>query len=257
MTARIALFDIDNTLTDKTQAFSLWAEEVAANHPQIEPTWLHVANRPSITRVEFFTLLRARYGLERSVARLHADYRRRTAELVPHRPEVIAALTDLKDAGWALGAVTNGERTTQMTKLRTAQLDHLLGTVIAAGDYGIRKPEAALMHMAVEDLHAAPDAEVWMVGDDLATDVVGAHTAGLGSIWISHGRMLAPHDPQPKVICETVVEAARWLATAGTKGSMPHAQRVPDGTDERCLNAPGTAPDFLGADVTGVTECGR
>ncbi|MFJ7054705.1 HAD family hydrolase [Streptomyces albidoflavus] len=216
MTARIALFDIDNTLTDKTQAFGLWAEEFAADHPEIEPTWLHVANRPSITRVEFFTLLRARYGLERSVARLHADYRRRTAELVPHRPEVIAALTDLKDAGWALGAVTNGERTTQMTKLRTAQLDHLLGTVIAAGDYGIRKPEAALMHMAVEDLHATPDAEVWMVGDDLATDVVGAHTAGVGSIWISHGRTLAPYAPQPKVICETVVEAAHWLATAGT-----------------------------------------
>ncbi|MBZ2410751.1 HAD family hydrolase [Streptomyces sp. L06] len=220
-TARIALFSIDHALTDRQTAFELWAgefaaeyaDEVAANCPEIEPTWLRVADRACADRVEYFTLLRARYGLDRSVDHLHADYRRRLAELVPHRPEVTAALTDLKEAGWTLGAITGGERATQIRKLHTAQLDHLVDAVITTGDSDLCEARGDLMRKAVEDLGAAPDAEVWLVSD-FATDVVGAHTAGLGSVWISRGRTLAPGDPQPERVCETVVEATRWLAAA-------------------------------------------
>ncbi|MBV7652679.1 HAD family hydrolase [Streptomyces albidoflavus] len=220
-TARIALFSIDHALTDRQTAFELWAgefaaeyaDEVAANCPEIEPTWLRVADRACADRVEYFTLLRARYGLDRSVDHLHADYRRRLAERVPHRPEVTAALTDLKEAGWTLGAITGGERATQIRKLHTAQLDHLVDAVITTGDSDLCEARVDLMRKAVEDLDAAPDAEVWLVSA-FATDVVGAHTAGLGSVWISRGRTLAPGDPQPERVCETVVEATRWLAAA-------------------------------------------
>ncbi|MGW9281666.1 HAD family hydrolase [Streptomyces diastaticus] len=216
-TARIVLFSIDHALADRQTAFELWAgeyaDEVAANCPEIEPTWLRVADRACSNRLEYFTLLRGRYGLDRSVDELHADYRRRLAELVPHRPEVTAALTDMKDSGWALGAITSGEPATQIRKLHTAQLDHLVDTVITTGASDLCEPRGDLMRKAVEDLDAVPDTEVWMVSDR-ATDVVGAHTAGLGAIWISRGRTLAPDDPQPESVCETVVEAARWLAAS-------------------------------------------
>ncbi|MEW1671205.1 HAD family hydrolase [Streptomyces albidoflavus] len=219
-TARIALFSIDHALTDRQTAFELWAgefaaeyaDEVAANCPEIEPTWLRVADRACADRVEYFTLLRARYGLDRSVDHLHADYRRRLAELVPHRPEVTAALTDLQEAGWALGAITGGERATQIRKLHRAQLDHLVDAVITTGEPDLCS-RVDLMRKAVKDLGAVPHADVWMVSD-FATDVVGAQTAGLGSIWISRGRTLAPDDPQPDRVFETLVEAARWLAAA-------------------------------------------
>lgn len=55
-----------------------------------------------------------------------------------------------------------------------------------ASAFGTAKPAADIFHAACERLELAP-AEVLHVGDDPELDVIGAHRAGLRSVWLHRG----------------------------------------------------------------------
>ncbi|MFH8987126.1 HAD-IA family hydrolase [Streptomyces sp. NPDC017940] len=183
----MALFDLDDTLTDRRAAFAAWAKEFTAAHG-VPPRWLLDADEVLAgNRTEFFTEVKNQFPVPETAAQMRTQYRYRTAELVPYRPEVCEALRALSAGGWHLGVVTNGEPVAQTAKLATARLDGLVESVIVSGAYGIAKPNPVLFRLALEDLGAADDAETWMVGDNLSTDIAGAQTAGISTVWISHG----------------------------------------------------------------------
>ncbi|WP_442759751.1 HAD hydrolase-like protein [Streptomyces mirabilis] len=135
---KITLFDLDATLTDQEGAFRLWAAEFSAA-TTISVPWLLKAEK----RHAFFTDIKVTYGVSASIARMHADYRRRSAELVPHRPEVCAAIQALAEDDWALGVVTNGAPEPQRIKLDVSGLADFFPSLIISGEYGIRKPDRA------------------------------------------------------------------------------------------------------------------
>lgn len=207
---RIALFDLDNTLTDHTTAFALWAAEFS-EVTGIPVPWLMAAEeRHAGARHTFFEEAKRTFGIHQSVAVLHRDYRSRCAELVPHRPEVCAAIEALAEDGWVLGVVTNGAPE-QRVKLEVAQLARYFDSVVISSDYGVRKPDAALFRLAMDELRAERDSQAVMVGDDLATDIEGGLRAGLLTVWVSGGRTRHPDAPVPTHTVRDVVEAGRLL----------------------------------------------
>ncbi|WP_369380441.1 HAD family hydrolase [Streptomyces sp. cg36] len=225
---RVALFDVDDTLTDRRAAFDLWAHEFA-QRTSVPVQWLTATDMELAgRRTAFFARLKKTYpAVARSVAELHDQYRHRSAELVPFRPDVRDALGKVRAEGWAVGAVTNGEPAAQRLKLKTAQLDDLVDSVIVSGAYGIRKPDPRLFHLAIEDLRATADAEVWMVGDDLTTDIAGGQAAGINTVWLSHGRNRPVGAPEPSHTVHGVTEAASWLLAR--TGASPVCPATPSG----------------------------
>ncbi|MGX5184991.1 HAD family hydrolase [Streptomyces avermitilis] len=223
---RIALFDLDNTLTDHTTAFALWAAEFSDATGVPVPWLLKAEERHDGARHRFFEEIKNVVGVRESIAALHGAYRQRSAELVPHRPEVCAALKTLVEDGWGLGVVTNGPPDAQRTKLKVAQLDQYFGSVVISGDYGVRKPDPELFRLALDELHAHAGTWAAMAGDCLATDVEGGLRAGLHTVWVAGGRARLPSDPMPTRTVQTVVEAADWLRTAALSPASASALRA-------------------------------
>ncbi|WP_380678062.1 HAD family hydrolase [Salinigranum sp. GCM10025319] len=104
----------------------------------------------------------------------HGDVR-----LLPGAREVVDAFHD----EYRLGIVTNGPPEVQRPKLAGAGLDDAFETVVFAGYDTDPKPDPAPFHRALSMLESESERAVH-VGNSLASDVAGAHAAGLRSVWI-------------------------------------------------------------------------
>jgi HAD superfamily hydrolase (TIGR01509 family) len=208
---KAALFDLDSTLTDHATAFARWAEEFSASTGIPLSALMRAETCHAGARHAFLAETKDNFGLRRSIASLHADYRRRSAELVPYRPEVCTAMQQLADAGWELGVVTNGSPDAQRLKLEVAHLTPYFRSFVISGEYGIRKPDEALFQVALDELGVDDPAHAVVTGDCLIADISGGQRAGLRTVWIANGRTRHDLDPHPTHVAQDVVEAAAWL----------------------------------------------
>jgi FMN phosphatase YigB (HAD superfamily) len=188
--ARLALFDLDDTLIDLFAAFERFAAEFADDRAlaPAEAEWLVEAWNPYRSREDFFAVVRERYGLPESVKELWAHYRSRMPHLVVCRPEVLAGLAALREDGWRLGIVTNGEAGNQLGKIERTGLGAVVHAVAVSGALGIRKPDPGIFAVAAERAGCVLGDGGWMVGDNPLADCDGAAAAGLRSIHIDDGR---------------------------------------------------------------------
>ena len=82
-----------------------------------------------------------------------------------------------------IGVITNGDLTTQTAKLRGIGLAERVEHLVASGELGTAKPDAAIFAHACE-VFGVEAGEAVYVGDRLATDALGASAAGLRGIWL-------------------------------------------------------------------------
>ncbi|MYS33611.1 HAD-IA family hydrolase [Streptomyces sp. SID4920] len=218
---RAALFDLDSTLTDHAGAFDAWAREFCVSTGVPLSSLRRAETCHAGARHAFFAELKADFGLRQSIASLHADYRRRSAELVPYRPDVCAAMQQLVTGGWQLGVVTNGAPDAQRLKLQVACLTDYFSSVVISGEYGIRKPDPALFQVALDELGVADPARSVVTGDCLVSDIGGGARAGLRTVWIADGRTRSAPDPFPTHTAQNVVQAAEWLLADPPRPASP------------------------------------
>ena len=83
---------------------------------------------------------------------------------------------------YRLGCITNGNSFTQHIKLDETGLKDYFEVVLVSGDYGIHKPDKEIFLMASDKLGIKPE-EIAFIGDTFATDILGAHRAGMHPIW--------------------------------------------------------------------------
>ncbi|HEX4804597.1 MAG TPA: HAD family hydrolase [Conexibacter sp.] len=114
-----------------------------------------------------------------------ADYLRRYRarwrafdDVLPALGALAAALPDA-----ALGVITNGEGEPQRAKLAAIGLADRFPVVVASGEVGVAKPDAAIFALACERLGVEPH-EAAHVGDRLDLDARGAAAAGLRGVWL-------------------------------------------------------------------------
>jgi HAD superfamily hydrolase (TIGR01549 family) len=218
---RLALFDLDNTLIDLDAAFLLWAQEFAAEQRLGRKAVDHLVklDRNGLPHRElFFAKVRERFKLSTSAADLWAAYRRRMPHLVECRPQVIAALTELRALGWRVGIVTNGTADNQFGKIqRTGLVDAVDGYALS-GMEGIRKPDTGLFEIAARRCGADLAGGGWMVGDHPVADIRGGHTAGLRTVWIQRGNWV-DHERPPDHVVTDVIHAMDILRDTG--GDLP------------------------------------
>ena len=101
---RLALFDLDNTLVNRSSAFRTWAQEFVITHrlDAAALTWLLETDaRTSGTKGPFFRAVREAFCLDQAADELWQQYRRRMPELVTCRTQDLEALRLLRAAGSA------------------------------------------------------------------------------------------------------------------------------------------------------------
>ncbi|MFC4777692.1 HAD family hydrolase [Paenibacillus sp. GCM10023252] len=110
--------------------------------------------------------------------------------------ETFRVLDQLKGS-YKLLLLTNGSPDLQQEKLSgVPELAPYFDHIIISGDFGQGKPAAAIFHHALERLGIQPEHGI-MVGDKLTTDILGANTIGMTSVWINRHHAVRNDDIIP------------------------------------------------------------
>ncbi len=157
-------------------------------------------------RTRCFAALAGEEGYDPSLGRRIAEiYReRRDHRDVRFRPGAADAL-DRLSADHRIGLVTNGGPEMQTQKLDSLGIADRFDTFVFAGYDTEPKPAPEPFHHALDALDEDP-ARAVHVGNSLASDVAGAHAAGLTSVWVRNGHPRPDDAPQPDYSLDTLRE---------------------------------------------------
>jgi putative hydrolase of the HAD superfamily len=111
--------------------------------------------------------------------------------------ETFEVLDNLKGR-YKLLLLTNGSPDLQQEKLDgVPELIPYFDHIMISGNYGFGKPDIRLFREALSLLDIEPQEGV-MVGDKLTTDILGANTAGIHSVWINRRGLTADGGIKPR-----------------------------------------------------------
>jgi len=201
------VFDLDNTLLDRT---TLFAGVAGAFYDE------YLARRDSMTRDAALDLMvlwdEDGYGDREAMRRrlltewpstglddesLAAWYGSAMDRLARPDAEINAMLAELNERGMPWGIVTNGDSDRQRGKCRGAGLDRLARFIIVSGETGYEKPDQRIFRDALEAAGITAPERALFVGDTPEADIEGAKRFGMQAAWVRRGReypadLLAP-----------------------------------------------------------------
>ncbi|RYP79880.1 hypothetical protein DL769_002713 [Monosporascus sp. CRB-8-3] len=93
----------------------------------------------------------------------------------------IETLIRLRENGYRLAIVSNGQIDDQTAKAEAIGIRHLVDRIVTSEEAGYCKPDRRIFEFAIEALDASPQM-TYMVGDSLDSDIKGALNAGLNAI---------------------------------------------------------------------------
>jgi putative hydrolase of the HAD superfamily len=176
---------------------------------ELEPPWISLRNRvpPEVSDERLIAALRAEMAYYREHAHEGrdeaslAELRERCAAIVSEKlgmqitvdelvdairffayPDTVPALTELRDRGLTLVAVSNWDCSLPRV-LERCGLEGLLDGAISSAEAGSRKPDPGIFEAALALAGCEPD-EALHVGDTAEEDVAGAHAAGIRPLLI-------------------------------------------------------------------------
>ncbi|HSI70117.1 MAG TPA: YjjG family noncanonical pyrimidine nucleotidase [Gillisia sp.] len=86
---------------------------------------------------------------------------------------------------YRLHIITNGFEEVQHTKLTNSGISNFFKTVTTSEEAGVKKPEKEIFLKAMKKSSALPEHSV-MIGDNYEADIMGAHRAGMHSIFFDY-----------------------------------------------------------------------
>ncbi len=217
------VFDLDNTLLDRT---ALFAGVAGAFYDE------YLARRDSVTRNAALNLMvlwdEDGYGDRQAMRRrwltewpntglddesLAAWYGLAMDRLARPDAEVNAMLVELNERGMPWGIVTNGDSDRQRGKIRGADLDRLAGFIIVSGEMGYEKPDQRIFRDALDAAGLAAPERVLFVGDTAETDIEGAKRFGMQAAWVRRGRDYPAGLLPPDHVIDRVTEVRSMLGS--------------------------------------------
>lgn len=118
---------------------------------------------------------------------------------------VVDLLTDLKNQ-YTLSIITNGLKEAQRPRLNITGIVHFFDSIIVSDEIGIAKPDKGFFDYSLATInHSFNPEEIIVIGDNLGSDILGAHNAGLPSCWISHGKENKT-SLKPDIVVDNVLE---------------------------------------------------
>ncbi|WP_107084309.1 HAD family hydrolase [Streptomyces sp. NRRL S-495] len=225
----LLLLDLDNTLLPRDAAFRAWAQDFLLERalPPADVEWLATIDGGGyVPRSTVLSAARRRYGLDESLDRLLAHYRRGINAHIHCPARNLDALRAARAAGWTLGIVSNGSTGAQLEKIRRTGLGPMVDGWVISEEADCLKPDPLIFEIAAQRCGVAPTGDwathTWMVGDHAPADIAGAELAGLRSVWLHHGRPWAEPGYRPTLKAAGLPEAVgQVLAARGAPSPRP------------------------------------
>jgi putative hydrolase of the HAD superfamily len=203
---KAVLFDLDGTLLDRANSLMAF---LAEHHARFShrlgaaglETWrsrfLALDQNGYVRKSVVYNAILAEFGGDPlAEPELLEDYRERSCEHARGFPGMEQMLISLREKALKLAIITNGETVFQMKNIRALGLEALVDAVVISEAEGLRKPDAAIFHLAAARLCVSSD-ECLFVGDNPSADILGAHAAGMRTAWFNAGAIwpgtLAPN----------------------------------------------------------------
>lgn len=102
----------------------------------------------------------------------------------------VETLSALRRSGCGVYLLSNAQRCFTLSELRRLGLDDRFDGIFLSSDYGCKKPSPVFFRAALDRAGRKPE-EVLMVGNDMGSDVAGAHALGMPSRYL-HSRISPP-----------------------------------------------------------------
>ncbi len=193
MTFDAVLFDLDDTLHDKSATLQLVAsslyrqagfEEAGIDAQEWQATFLDL-NRLRIEKTEVFLRLRQRFRFSvRLEDTLREEYDRYLGSVAQPFAGAVELLASCKLKGLRTGIVTNGRDAFQRSKIAGLGIEPLVDTIVTSGGFGSKKPDHAIFRHCLQMLNVAPQNAVF-IGDDFYADMIPAYELGMLPLWKS------------------------------------------------------------------------
>jgi HAD superfamily hydrolase (TIGR01549 family) len=202
---RGVLFDLDDTLTDRSRSIKKFAPELVRrfdlDRSEMAPSEIVRCIEDGdgngyATRERLCEHLRLWLPWKEvpSMEELAAFWRENFPRCNVEREGVTATLRELQRRGLKLGVISNGAPT-QHVKIDVMGLRPFFSVVIVSDDVGIKKPDPRIFRMAMEKL-GLDASEVIFVGDNPELDIAGARGVGIRAIWLKCREEKAPENAQ-------------------------------------------------------------
>ena len=154
--------------------YALLRREVVDNYPQI-------AHSVTDVRIKCLQLGLARAGYsEKQVARLAAQgfaVSLEARQQVDYFPHVWRVLDQLREQGYLMGAITNGN-----ADIHKVGLSQHFDFQFNAHEVGVEKPHPAIFQAMLAHTNLRPE-QVIHIGDNPIADIQGAQQLGMATIW--------------------------------------------------------------------------
>ena len=185
------LFDLDGTLIDNHAAYCSAFELLCKEYPEV----LHSRSVEQLKKVIGFYQVK---HPEQAFQKFCKDYDWKetpsfslfwdkwTAYYLSSStpfPLVKETLAHLKEQGYLIGLITNGEENFQKAKLQFSGLLPYFDSVIVSGEVNVEKPDPKIYQLSANDLRV-PISGCLFVGDTNETDIAGALAAGMHSMLV-------------------------------------------------------------------------
>ncbi|GBF77608.1 hypothetical protein PA598K_06165 [Paenibacillus sp. 598K] len=228
MKPQAILFDLDNTLLDRTRTFRAFVDRL------VETYLGHLAPAEEICAMiverdrdgykdkdELFAELVEELPWQRrpEAAELMAFYLEqyvREAVLMPEARETLALARSL---GCKLALITNGKTAVQYGKLDRLGIRDAFDATLVSEEAGVRKPDPAIFEMALRRLDVTAQ-DCLFVGDHPVNDIAAAAELGMRTIWL---KVNQPWPEELRVAPDLTIhrlgELLDWLDTPETGGS--------------------------------------
>lgn len=121
-----------------------------------------------------------------SAETLLEDYRKLYPNFAVTNPGAVETLKALRQAGFKVGLLTNGNEVVQNGKIDVIGIRPLLDAIVISEAVGLKKPDPAIFLLAAERIGEVAEACLF-VGDNPEVDIVGAAGVKMQTIWFRNG----------------------------------------------------------------------
>jgi putative hydrolase of the HAD superfamily len=196
MTVSCVLFDLDNTLTQRSESVQKFSERF---YEEWKPRLAAHVTLDEVARVMhegdgggykpkpvmFAEICERLAWTDAPDAETMRDYWYRVSPgCMLLRDDAEAVLTRLRDDGFRLGIITNGPTYGQNAVVDALGIRHYFEVVIVSETVGIKKPDAGVFALTLAQLGVTADEAIY-VGDHPINDMQGARNASIRGVWIT------------------------------------------------------------------------
>ena len=190
-TYRAILFDLDGTLLNNSASHDAAYEKLCKIYPNVLQ-WDSKEQKDALIRL--YSVKKTATAYARFCETYQWDAHPEFAEFwslwrsfyidsaVPF-PNAKETLAFLRQNGYRIGMITNGESDFQRAKLKFSGLLPYFDHVTVSGEVGVKKPQAEIYQLCA-DAMGVEISQCLFVGDNPKTDIAGAKNAGMDSMLV-------------------------------------------------------------------------